>query len=278
MLEQPNRAPKSAAKRRCKPMHFENVVLKINGIELIQHINCTLQATGKTIVLGPNGAGKSLFLRLMSGLMEPTSGSITGGLEEQGSLAHLDQLSGTPCMSLVFQNPVMLRRTAFENIAFVLRHHRVARHEIAAKVDAALAIARLQTRGQVPARRLSGGEQQRLALARTLIVNPHALLLDEPTASLDPLSTSIVEDMIEQADQMGTKIVLVTHDIKQAKRMADDILFIHLGEVLAHKSKRAFSKTREASRRRPISMAAYQRNKVLTKGALKIGQANSNRN
>ena len=233
---------KTTSARRCKPLRFDDVVLTINGVELIHEINCTLDATGKTIVLGPNGAGKSLFLRLMTGLMEPTSGSISGGLEEQRDIGSLDETEGAPCMSLVFQNPVMLRRTAFENIAFVLRHHRVGREDIADKVEAALAIARLETRAQVPARRLSGGEQQRLALARTLIINPHALLLDEPTASLDPLSTSIVEDMIEQADQMGTKIVLVTHDIKQAKRMADDILFIHEGRVLAHKSKRAFFK------------------------------------
>ncbi|MCP4935151.1 MAG: ATP-binding cassette domain-containing protein [bacterium] len=242
MLEQTNRTVKSTFARRCKPLQFEDVVLEINGITLIHQINCTLEASGKTVVLGPNGAGKSLFLRLMTGLMEPTNGSITGGLEEQEGALTSYQDNGAPCMSLVFQNPIMLRRTAYENIAFVLRHHRVPKLEIAGKVAAALSIARLETRAQVPARRLSGGEQQRLALARTLIINPHALLLDEPTASLDPLSTSIVEDMIEQADGMGTKIVFVTHDIKQAKRMADDILFIHEGRVLAHKSKRDFFK------------------------------------
>ncbi len=242
MLEQTNRTATSTALRRCKPLQFKGVVLEIDGVALIREINCTLEASGKTIVLGPNGAGKSLFLRLLTGLMEPTSGSITGGLGEQDGSRNLDQDTGAPCMSLVFQNPVMLRRTAFENIAFVLRHHQVPKHEIDSKVAKALAMARLETRAQVPARRLSGGEQQRLALARTLIINPHALLLDEPSASLDPLSTAIVEDMIEQADAMGTKIVLVTHDIKQAKRMADDILFIHEGRVLAHKSKRAFFK------------------------------------
>ncbi len=242
MLEQTNRTATSTSLRRCKPLQFEDVVLEIDGVVLIRQINCTLDATGKTIVLGPNGAGKSLFLRLMTGLMEPTSGSISGGLEDQDSSQKLDQDTRVPRMSLVFQNPVMLRRTAFENVAFVLRHHNIPKHQIASKVEAALAVARLETRAQVPARRLSGGEQQRLALARTLIINPYALLLDEPTASLDPLSTSIVEDMIERADQMGTKIVLVTHDIKQAKRMADDILFIHEGRILAHKSKRAFFK------------------------------------
>ena len=242
MLEQIDRMGKKSKERRCKPLEFTDVVLRINGVELIHQINCTLQSTGKTIVLGPNGAGKSLFLRLMTGLVVPTSGSITGGLERTLEGVPTEDGSGAPCMALVFQNPIMLRRTAYENIAFVLRHHKVPKNEIAEKVGTALKFARLQARAQVPARRLSGGEQQRLALARTLIINPHALLLDEPTASLDPLSTSIVEDMIEQADKMGTKIVLVTHDIKQAKRMADDILFIHEGRVLAHKSKREFFK------------------------------------
>ena len=223
---------------RCKPVTFEDVALQIDGVELIHAINCTLEAKGKTVVLGPNGAGKSLFLRLMAGLIEPSSGRITGGplIDDETQTAR----GAAPCMALVFQNPVILRRTAYENIAFVLRHQKVDADKIEEKVEAALLQARLCASAHVPARNLSGGEQQRLALSRTLIINPHALLLDEPTASLDPLSTSILEEMIEQADRMGTKIVFVTHDIKQAKRMADDILFIHEGQVLAHKARRDF--------------------------------------
>ena len=145
-------------------------------------------------------------------------------------------------MALVFQNPVMLHRTVSENLAFVLRHKRVPANERRKEINKALLAARIETKADIPARRLSGGEQQRLALARALIAAPHALLLDEPTASLDPLSTSIVEDMINEAEGSGAKIVLVTHDIKQAKRMADDILFIHEGRVLAHKPKQDFFK------------------------------------
>ena len=192
-------------------------------------------------MLGANGAGKSLFLRLKGGLLEPTSGIIISGAKE-GNTATSKRETGVSCMALVFQKPVMLRRTVSENLAFVLRQRNIPANERSKEINKALLAARIKTKADLPARRLSGGEQQRLALARALITSPHALLLDEPTASLDPLSTSIVEDMILEAESTGTKIVLVTHDIKQAKRLADDILFIHEGRVLAHKPKREFFK------------------------------------
>jgi len=223
---------------QCQPVTFKDVCLKVDGKPLIRNISCTLNTIGKTVILGPNGAGKSLFLRLMTGLIKPTSGTISGGIEKR-----TDE-SGQPavCYSLVFQNPVLLRRSAYENIAFVLRQQKCPKGEMADRVAAALKQARLEGRAKTPARRLSGGEQQRLALARALVVNPPGLLLDEATASLDPASTAIVEKMIHDADTAGTKIVFVTHDIRQAKRLADDILFVDEGQILAHKPARDFFK------------------------------------
>jgi len=223
---------------KCDPVTFKDVSLKINGKNLIRNISCTLDTLGKTVVIGPNGAGKSLFLRLMTGLIKPTSGTISGGVDKYN-----DQ-KGQPivCYSLVFQNPVLLRRSVYENIAFVLRQDKCPKSELADRVIAALKQARLENRLKAPARRLSGGEQQRLALARALVVNPPGLLLDEATASLDPASTGIVEKMIHDADAAGTKIVFVTHDVRQAKRLADDILFFDEGQILAHKPARDFFK------------------------------------
>ncbi len=217
---------------RCPLIQFHDVTLALDGFELIHNITCRLEPTGRTVVLGPNGAGKSLFLRLMGGLLTPSAGKITRRPTENGGT--------TAAISLVFQNPVMLRRSACENLAFVLHQQKIPAREARERIDRALDAARLGRVKDHPARRLSGGEQQRLAMARALITGPGALLLDEPTASLDPLSTSIVEEMVMEADRTGTKIVFVTHDIKQAKRMADDILFLYEGRVLVHKPARAF--------------------------------------
>ena len=218
---------------KCDPVIFDNVCLTIDGNELLHNVSCELGPGGKTVVMGPNGAGKSLFLRLLAGLVEPTSGSITGGVK------NLTTNVGS-CLSMVFQNPVLLRRSTFANVAYVLKGHGFSRAQIEDKVVAALKNARLEHRAQTPARRLSGGERQRLALARALVVDPGALLLDEVTANLDPASTQIVEMMADEAAQNGTKVVFVTHDVKQAKRVSDDILFIHGGRVITHKPGREF--------------------------------------
>ena len=219
---------------RFQPVEFNNVSLKIANKQLINNITCRIDAPGKTIILGPNGAGKSRFLRLMTGLIKPTSGNISGvdDTTEQTGSHH----------ALVFQNPVLLRRSAYENIAFVLRQQKCPKDQLADKATTALDQAGLGTCAQTPARCLSGGEQQRLALARALVGNPAGLFLDEATASLDPASTSIVEKLVNEADINGTKVVFITHDIRQAKRLADDILFVDNGQVLVHKPARAFFK------------------------------------
>jgi tungstate transport system ATP-binding protein len=231
--------------QNCSAIEFHDVSLTIGSNHLIHNINCRIDPLGTTVVMGPNGAGKSLFLRLLAGLLQPTKGRIIGGVTETGNgvdaglgEAHGNSLGGG--LSMVFQNPVLLRRTAFANLAYVLRQRNLNNRLVKQKVDEALVSARLAAQAQISARRLSGGEQQRLALARALVVDPAALLLDEATANLDPASTHIVECMAEEASKRGTKVIFVTHDIKQAKRIADDVLFIHLGRVMSHKPARDF--------------------------------------
>ncbi len=232
MLERKDIVPPTRI-ARCAPIRFENVSLEMGGKQLLHDINCELGPAGKTVILGPNGAGKSLFLRLLAGLIRPTRGTIK-------SLDEFSKQKKLNCHALVFQNPVLLRRTVFDNMAFVLSPLKLARRARRELVGQALSAARLDHHAHMPARRLSGGEQQRLALARALIASPSAVLLDEPTASLDPASNFVVEDMIDEADRKGIKIVFVTHDIKQAKRVADDILFIHDGKIMVQNKARAF--------------------------------------
>jgi len=182
-----------------------------------------VDAQGATVVLGPNGAGKSVFLRLMHGLVDPSSG-------DQQWATNADR----PAQAMVFQKPVLLRRSVQANIQFALAGRGLSRSERGVAVRSALRDAGLEGRETQPARTLSGGQQQRLALARALARAPRVLFLDEPTASLDPSSTFEIERMLARAKDQGTKIIMVTHDIGQARRMADDIIFLFEGVVVCH--------------------------------------------
>ncbi len=188
---------------------------------LIDGIDLTIRDNALTVILGPNGAGKTLLLRLLHGLIEPTSGTIKWGALHDARAARRRQ-------AMVFQRPVLLRRSVAANVDFALalRHNRSP-----ARRDALLAHVGLSDRAQQPARLLSGGEQQRLALARALATDPGVLFLDEPTASLDPASVAMIEDIVQGAKRAGTKVIFVTHDIAQARRLADEIVFLDAGRV-----------------------------------------------
>jgi len=211
------------------PIELQNVNFSIKGKKLIDNVSCKLSKTGKTVVMGANGAGKSLFLRLVAGLLKADSGQVRVYADQSDP-------SQEVCMSMVFQNPVLLRRSVYANVAYVLKQQKLSKELILTKVGKALDLALLERHAQTPARRLSGGEQQRLALARALVVSPGILLLDEATANLDPASTHIVESMVAKVSNDGAKIF----DIRQAKRVADDILFFHEGRLMAHKTVKEF--------------------------------------
>ena len=201
------------------------LVLEIDGKRLIDGIDLSLGSGGsRTIVMGPNGAGKSLFLRLLHGLIEPTAGTVTIGGEAMSDDVRKRQ-------AMVFQRPVLLRRSVAANVDFVLQL-RGGRDD--ARRDALLAQVGLLERSRQPARLLSGGEQQRLALARALATEPDILFLDEPTASLDPASVLVIEEIVTEASLAGTKVIFVTHDIGQARRLGDDIVFLDRGRLVEH--------------------------------------------
>ncbi|WP_428925669.1 ATP-binding cassette domain-containing protein [Marinibacterium sp. SX1] len=194
------------------------------GRALIHGLSLAIRPGRRTVILGANGAGKSLTLRLMHGLLRPNRGEVLW------NGAPLDA-AGRAEQAMVFQRPVMLRRTVRANLRFALAVRGFAGAERAEREARALETARLQDLAHRPARVLSGGEQQRLALARALACEPRILFLDEPTASLDPASTHAVETLIDEAHATGVTIVLVTHDQGQARRMGDDAIFLHEGRV-----------------------------------------------
>lgn len=189
---------------------------------VLDGLDLRLGATGTTVILGPNGVGKSLLLRLLHGLARPTHGQIDwNGLSAQ---------EVTKRQALVFQRPILLRRSVAANVDFVLR----ARGETTELRHSLFELVALTNKAHLPARQLSGGEAQRLALARALATRPEILMLDEPTASLDPASTADVEEILRKVSRRETRIILVTHDVGQARRMADDVVFLAHGKVAEH--------------------------------------------
>lgn len=213
------------------PLVVQGLAFSDRGRSLVEAVDLTLDGRARTVVMGPNGAGKSLLLRLLHGLLQPTGGTITWGAQPLDAAVRSRQ-------AMVFQRPTLLRRSAEDNLRFVLGH--LSRSAREGRVDELLADAKLTEIRAMPARLLSGGEQQRLAIARARATDPDVLFLDEPAASLDPASTHAIEELIRTIHADGTKIILVTHDVGQAKRLADDVVFVSRGRIAEHRPAAAF--------------------------------------
>lgn len=194
------------------------------GRVLLQGIGLGVAPGERLMVLGPNGAGKSLLLRLLHGLIAPRAGQVLWRGRALDAAARRAQ-------AMVFQQPVLLRRSVRGNLRFALDVRGTGRRAAAERCEALLAEAGLAALAGQPARRLSGGEQQRLALARALATSPEVLFLDEPTASLDPASTHRVEEMIRAANARGVTVVMITHDAGQARRLGTRAVFLDRGRL-----------------------------------------------
>jgi tungstate transport system ATP-binding protein len=213
-----------AAARNILPLALSEVCFTAGGRTIIDRVSVQFDAGPSTIILGANGAGKSLLMRLMHGLIPATSGTISWSEPDPERLRRRQ--------AMVFQRPVMLRRSAVANIVYALEIAGVARGERQQLAREALESVGLGHLAHRPARVLSGGEQQRLALARAWALHPEVLFLDEPTASLDPGATREIERVIRAFDAAGTKIVMATHNLGQARRLGDEVLFLHQGRLL----------------------------------------------
>ena len=206
------------------PLRLEGVEFRVGTHRIIRGISTTIEAGARTVIVGPNGAGKSVLLRLCHGLLVPTAGTVKWNSPE---------LPGGPRrQAMVFQRPVLLRRSVIANVTYVLKLAGIRRPWRTAAAIEALAKVGLEGMSNHSARVLSGGEQQRLALARVWALRPEVLFLDEPTASLDPGATHEIERIINDLHAAGTKIVLVTHNLGQAHRLGDEILFLHQGQLV----------------------------------------------
>lgn len=209
------------------PLSLKAVGYSVAGQPLLHDITLRIEAGRRLIVMGANGAGKSLFLRLCHGLIAPTSGDClwAGGIARAQAQAQ----------AMVFQRPVLLRRSVAANLAYpltLMKLARAPRREIVVRTLERFGLSALADR---PARLLSGGEQQRLALARAWAMRPQVLFLDEPTSALDPSATRIIEEMVTQFSDDGITIVMSTHDLGQARRLAQDVAFLHRGRLIEHR-------------------------------------------
>ena len=220
------------------PLSLDDVTFAVGGRRIIDGVSMALAAAARTMIIGPNGAGKSVLLRLCHGLLHPTAGTIRW---------HSPEIAGAPRrQAMVFQRPILLRRSALANVTYALKVARVPREEREERAREALRTVGLETRRASPGRVLSGGEQQRLALARAWALRPEVLFLDEPTASLDPGATHEIEKVIDAMHVAGTKIVMVTHNLGQARRLGDEILLLHQGRLVERAAADRFFKHPES--------------------------------
>jgi len=215
--------------RRLK-LELKSISYRVNGIPILDNINLSLPSRGITAIMGFNGAGKSMLLKIMHGILKPSTGTVLWNQQPSDAKHRLSQ-------AMVFQKPVLLRRSAKANIDFVLKqrgsHNPTARNALLLKVG-------LSDKASMPARLLSGGEQQRLALARALACQPDIVFLDEATASLDPASSAIIEQIVSDVAASGTKVIMVTHDAAQAARISDQVVFMDSGQVAEYATTEQF--------------------------------------
>ena len=214
----------------CLPICIKDLSLIVDKRKILSSLNLSINSDDVTVIMGPNGAGKSIFLKILNGILTPTSGCITWNNKKQFS----DTLN---TQAFVFQKPILLRRSVIANLDYM---DSVLGYKKKISKDRLLEIVQLKKQKNQPARMLSLGEQQRLSLVRSLMLRPNLLLLDEPTANLDPASTKIIEDIILNLKMMGIKIIFVTHNILQAKRIADEIIFLNEGKMVEHLNKQEF--------------------------------------
>jgi tungstate transport system ATP-binding protein len=203
------------------PLGASGLGYSANGVAILHDVSLAIAHGPPSVIIGPNGAGKSVLLRLLHGLLRPTAGALRWA---GAALPHRQ--------AMVFQRPVLLRRSVLANAVYPLRLLGLPAAQRATRALEALDMVGLSALADRPARKLSGGEQQRLALARVAALGPELLFLDEPCASLDPAATRAVEEIIARLAARGTKIVMTTHDLHQARRLAGEVLFLHCGRLL----------------------------------------------
>ena len=218
---------------------LENVTRTYGGRLIVAIDRLDIQAGEILGIVGPSGAGKSTLLRLLNFLELPTAGHLRyRGVSTAGSLPDLHIRRQ---VTTVFQRPTLLNCSVTANVAYGLQLRGRPRRDIGQQVTETLRMLGLSTLSGARARNLSGGEAQRVALARALIIQPEVLLLDEPTANLDPYNVGLIEEVIKRVNrERGTTMVLVTHNVFQARRLAHRVGLLLNGRLVEVADTRTF--------------------------------------
>jgi tungstate transport system ATP-binding protein len=209
-------------------VHLQLIDIKksYRNVKALNSVSLEMQGGKIIVLLGVNGAGKTTLMRIMAGLENSDSGQLLFNNQNIDCKA-LRQVS-----TLVFQKSAMFSTNVYDNLAYGLRIRKAPKAEIKKKVAEALQAVRLSGFEKRRAKKTSGGEQQRIALARAFLLDSQVLLLDEPTANLDPNSASIIEKAIVSRKSAQRIIVMATHNLTQARRMADEIIHIYNGNIV----------------------------------------------
>jgi len=213
------------------PIVFTDVTIEASGTRPLHGLSLSIDAGAPSVIVGPNGSGKTTLLRAAAGLIRPTRGRISWASQPSAPASQV---------AIVFQRPVMLRRSSGDNIRYALVAAGVPAERREQRTADLLSLVGLGPLAGRPARRLSGGEQQRLALARALARDPRVLLLDEPTSSLDPAASQEIEDLIVGIGARGVKVVMATHDLGEARRLGGEIVLLNRGTVVERGPSEAF--------------------------------------
>ncbi len=209
---------------------IRNICKSFGSKEVLKNVNLAINRGEIFALLGPSGAGKTTLLRILDFFEKPKSGQVVfDGMQ----LNFHDAKKIRKKMSLLFQTPAVFNASVFDNVAYGLKVRGIDKMIIGKKVGDALKIVGLSGMEKQRARTLSGGEAQRMAFARAIVYEPEILLLDEPTANLDPANVAKIEEIIRRIkNDLGTTIVIATHNIPQVKRIADRAGILLNGELI----------------------------------------------
>ena len=207
-------------------LNLKDIEKYYDSVKALKSISLSIESGRIILLLGINGAGKTTLMRIMAGLEKPDKGTLLVNNESK-SAQELSQIT-----TMVFQRTAMFNMSVYDNLAFGLRIRGLDEQRITEKVSQALHSVGLTNFEKRKAKKLSGGEQQRIALARAFLINPRIILLDEPTANLDPYNGMIIEKTIRSIREENRIIIMATHNIFQAKKLADEVIHIHDGRIV----------------------------------------------
>ena len=208
---------------------LKNIHLKIDQKKLFTDLSSEILGSGISVILGPNGSGKTMLLKIINGIVKPNSGKI-----------YLKKRNNKLSLSYASQKIIMLRRNVYENLRFALSMKGLEKKLTHQRILYLLKFFELEDKINFSARKLSAGKKQYLSVIRALSLDSDIILLDEPCSNLDHRSTKKIEDFLLNEKQRGKKLIIVTHDIFQAKRLADEIIFLRNGEIISQTSKTKF--------------------------------------